>query len=1790
MANPFDAFDQAGAAVGGNPFDAFDANGAQRTISASDVMAYREGEQNQIGSGIDPLTGANWDAAASEGELGKVLTAFGHGVKDGWGAEPLGMPDDLVKGLREAGIFNDYQSGRASLVKSFNEAFMRPAAVGLSAVLRGSTALFQGFRSVAQEGGAVGALVGPLVAAGEAFPFGFAGMGAPGAFRAALTPQLLDEARSLNVIGPGGEAAWKGLAEPEPVSAEAIRPTVEGVSQAAEGGLPGAEASSQPASDIHAVARQIAPDVFSEYDALRARRSTYRQWLDELAEQRRRDAEESAPHGQMIEQIEGRLEAGGLSGRQARQYREQLAEMTEARDRHIAGALSEDTPMMAIVRQDLMSADERMRDLAPDVSAAYRAAEERMPVAPPEPVAEPTATEAPPVAAMPETTPPAAAARSLEGGIVGDVSRKLVAAGRPAEEADAAAALVAARYQARAANLRGTTAEGLYSAEAPDISAAEGRKGAAGATTLGDDRATIRLMGKADASTFIHETGHNWLEELMRDAADERATDAVRTDAATVRQWLGVEEGQRIPTKAHEKFARGFERYMMEGTAPSRALADVFAKFKAWLTTIYQTVGRLRAPITDDIRRVFDRMLATAPERIPIAPERVEEPSLFDRHENAVAVTPPARAGFVADSVRADRDAITGAQAPEEHGELIRGREEAGRGEIGREAPDRHEPASEPLAGEAGTAPQSRTVGSGGGEAEVAGAGARAPEPVNLYTKVPKEPLRLTSFLQRNGGLIDESGDVAQIIGGARSRPGLINNRRGMRLDDAALKAWEEGYFPELGTRRPSVNELLEAIEADLKLAPRYSAHDDAAAQAYRDAIGRNAQIDRLAADLKIDAAGMSHNEFWDAVADRLSMEDLAREIAEQSAGFEADLAELDRRAREWMEERGDAWEPERFYDNAETRSLEDLEREHEQREAATGAGGGAGGAELPGTAGAVEGVGEAGAGQGIGGAGVGERGGTEGSQRSGGTVRPRGPNDEFAPAGTDLVDKAGNIRLDKLNTPEAVDAVIREMSGENDEFQVARRGVVSDQQVLDLASSMGLRPEDLNVERLRAEFSPERIQATRELFVQTASQVFELSKSAAEGDQTAIVAYMTARSRLRMVQEYLSALTAETGRGLRAFRVTAGGMEQAKAIAAATGDLAEERTLFQMRQEAARISKLGTAAQVSGYLRDVDKPGFGAMALEVFTNWLISGPITHMSYSVGNATLALWRAVPETAAQATVGAIQRTLGVKGAEASRRFGEIGAQLYALYKGQRNGFQAAWDSFKSGQTMPLPGEVEAALPGFRATTPFNKIASIPNFEVGGVPVPVGSIVRIPGERMVAPIHSYFRAIGYEQGIAAAAYGKAAEEGLLGDAFNARVAELTNRPTLEMMATAREGATQQTLMGRGGGLTQRVSSLVNWETNLPGLGPTRPLKFIDPFVHIASNIVEQAVIQRGPLGLLSQSLRDDIMGRNGAGAQADAIGRMSAGVALSIVGGGLAMEGLITPSAPSDHNEAAMWRLVNGMPHALKIGNWAYDLSRLGVLGFGLGIAADLYHVADSIGKEDATKVASLLVHSFAQNFLDEGFMRGPSDLIKALDEPDRYGARYAQNLLTSFAVPYSVGMAQVAHEIDPYAREARTLMDQIKAKLPWWSETLMPRRDIWGNPVLNREWAGTYQQRLQNDAVNQAMMRLEIFPARPERKIRGVELTDQQYDDFARIAGRNAYAQVQAIVATPGFSVISAGIQKSMIRNAIEGARKNAADLILMLNPSILRAAIEAKKSIITGEKPPHGGWKQETVH
>lgn len=143
----------------------------------------------------------------------------------------------------------------------------------------------------------------------------------------------------------------------------------------------------------------------------------------------------------------------------------------------------------------------------------------------------------------------------------------------------------------------------------------------------------ITLFKSADLSTFLHESGHFFLETMNKIALDANTPDEIKADMDTTLKWLGVESlaewnGRTLEQKreAHEQFARGFEAYLFEGKSPSKEMQGIFARFRAWLLNIYRNIGALNVEVSDDMKAVFDRMLAAQDEIKMMEAERAYTP------------------------------------------------------------------------------------------------------------------------------------------------------------------------------------------------------------------------------------------------------------------------------------------------------------------------------------------------------------------------------------------------------------------------------------------------------------------------------------------------------------------------------------------------------------------------------------------------------------------------------------------------------------------------------------------------------------------------------------------------------------------------------------------------------------------------------------------------------------------------------------------------------------------------------------------------------------------------------------------------------------------------------------------------------------------------------------------------------------------------------------------------------------------------------------------------------------
>lgn len=125
---------------------------------------------------------------------------------------------------------------------------------------------------------------------------------------------------------------------------------------------------------------------------------------------------------------------------------------------------------------------------------------------------------------------------------------------------------------------------------------------------------TIELFRDADKSTFLHESGHLFLEVFKDLASDINAPKDVVEDFNTILQELGVTRGEDIKTEQHEKFARMYESYLAEGKAPSTRLQKAFRKFRVFMTALYGKLLKQKVKLKPEIREVMDRMFATQEE------------------------------------------------------------------------------------------------------------------------------------------------------------------------------------------------------------------------------------------------------------------------------------------------------------------------------------------------------------------------------------------------------------------------------------------------------------------------------------------------------------------------------------------------------------------------------------------------------------------------------------------------------------------------------------------------------------------------------------------------------------------------------------------------------------------------------------------------------------------------------------------------------------------------------------------------------------------------------------------------------------------------------------------------------------------------------------------------------------------------------------------------------------------------------------------------------------------------
>jgi len=576
------------------------------------------------------------------------------------------------------------------------------------------------------------------------------------------------------------------------------------------------------------------------------------------------------------------------------------------------------------------------------------------------------------------------------------------------------------------------------------------------------------------------------------------------------------------------------------------------------------------------------------------------------------------------------------------------------------------------------------------------------------------------------------------------------------------------------------------------------------------------------------------------------------------------------------------------------------------------------------------------------------------------------------------------------------------------------------------------------------------------------------------------LLALAAAKEKLGMLIAPAMGYRTEAGRALNILRKQAATMRTSEALLEAMGDGSEHALL----DFAKRVRQAGNLDQVLGVTKAAYQPTWWDQFYEYWINGLLSGPTTHAVNIFSNG---LYRAMEEASA------------VVGAATSRDYSlrQVAARATSVPHAVAIGLKNAGTAFLTEEPQIDPTEkIEAA-------------------RRRAIPGKAGKIIRTPGRALMAE-DEFFKAIGYHAELADLAMGEAIKESPADPmpAFHRIMGDVVNRP--DMVKKARDAAARGTFTQPLG----QVGQLGTFYLNKSKVG-----RLIVPFVRTPTNIMK-TVLDYTPAGLAREQVRSDLMA--GGRSAALARGRMLVGSTVMIGAVSLAAQGILSGAGPDDPEERALLQRTGWQPYSVKVGDQWMRYNRFDPLGTLFGIAADMHELGAYMSAGDLEKIPAMLMASIALNLGDKTFLRGVTDFASAYSDPERYLATWAQNMGAS-VIPVAVG--QAARAQDPYMREARTLIDKVRERTPVAREQLARRIDIAGEPIQSTGtgFGSPFQASAQReDPLADAMLRLNLLKSTPSRRVQGVDLEGEEYENYSTWMGRIRWQQLTPLVKSPQF--------------------------------------------------------------
>ncbi|MBB6425170.1 thermonuclease family protein [Sphingopyxis sp. JAI128] len=726
------------------------------------------------------------------------------------------------------------------------------------------------------------------------------------------------------------------------------------------------------------------------------------------------------------------------------------------------------------------------------------------------------------------------------------------------------------------------------------------------------------------------------------------------------------------------------------------------------------------------------------------------------------------------------------------------------------------------------------------------------------------------------------------------------------------------------------------------------------------------------------------------------------------------------------------------------------------------------------------------------------------------------------------VVSKVGNVRIDKLDTPQDIGQALKIAENIAGGFDAARRGQISQAETRALAQDLGMSADDLLTRRKGQAFNAEEAYAARAILGKSASELVNMARRIQRaGDEPGdelLAAFRKALVRHTAIQEQVAGATAEAGRALSAFRMAADSRDVPGRVLSELVNSGGGKS--RLKDAANAIIDLeADPANLNRFIEKASKPRFRDKLVELWINSLLSGPQTHVVNMLSN-TLTSVAQIPEHAVAAGMGAARRVAS-RDAVDSVTFSEVGSRAVGMLQGAKEGAREFARALRTGEASDFVSKVEDQ--GQKA--------------ISGLK---GEIIRTP-TRLLTAEDELFKGMARRMELTGLAMRKAHAEGLKGDALRARSAELFANPTDDMIESALDYGRYVTFQRPLGEIAGPVSRATQ-------AAPV--LKLILPFVRTPTNLFKFAA-ERSPAAPLLKEWRKDFAA---GGPKRDlAIARVMVGSGFGAAFAEMAVNGLITGSPPSDQNRLRQLRASGWQEYSVKLGDTYYSYKRLDPFALTIGAAADMATLGDGMTETEREEGAGLIVASILGNLSNKTWLSGVSDMMEALNDPERSGGTFVKRLAGSLAVP--TGVSQVARWMDPTMREAPDTMSYIQSRIPGMSDDLLPRRDMWGQPIVSQGGVGPdflspiWASKETNDPIVAALLADNLKVGKLGRKVGGQKLSDAEYNRYQALAGPVLRDEIAMLLAEPSWSQLDQEGKQDELDKTAKASRAIARELL-----------------------------------